>query len=91
MREVQRGDEKCNKKKKFFGHPMCNKCAKSVRSPLGAHAAVLIKIEGLEESEVLTDMKQTFEYGKEQNRLNIGLDQPAEWIYKKQRNTRSQH
>ena len=28
-------------------------------------------------------MKQAYEHGREQNRLNIGLNDSAEWIYKK--------
>ena len=44
---------------------------------------MLIDSEELAEEDVLEDMKQTFEYGREQNRLNIGLDHSAEWTYKK--------
>ena len=44
---------------------------------------MLIDSEELGEEEVLEDMKQTFEYRREQNRLNIGFDHSAEWIYKK--------
>ena len=28
-------------------------------------------------------MRQTYEHGREQNQLGIGLDDSAEWIYKK--------
>ena len=75
--------KKHTKKKKFFGHPICNKCSKSIPSPLRAYAAMLTETEELEEEEIIADMKQTYEYGREQNRLNIGLDNSAEWIYKK--------
>ena len=37
----------------------------------------------MHEEEIIIDMKQTYEHGREQNQLNIGLDDPAEWIYKK--------
>ena len=45
--------KKSKKKKKFFGHPICNKCAKSIPSPLKAYAAMLIETEGLGEEEVI--------------------------------------
>ena len=44
---------------------------------------MLIENEELEEEEIIADMKQTYEHGREQNQLNIGLDDSAEWIYKK--------
>ena len=40
------------KKKRFFGHPVCTKCAKIIRSPLKAYAAMLIENEELEEEEI---------------------------------------
>ena len=44
---------------------------------------MLIETEGLGEEKVTIDMKQTYKQGREQNRLNIGLNDTAEWIYKK--------
>ena len=44
---------------------------------------MLIETEGLEEEGMIIDMKQTYEQGREQNRLNIGLHDTAEWIYRK--------
>ena len=36
-----KGDmKKSKKKKKFFGHPICNKCVRSIPSPLKAYAAI---------------------------------------------------
>ena len=75
--------KKSKKQKKFFGHPICNKCVRSIPSPLKAWAAMLIETEGLGEEEVKIDMKQTYEQGRKQNRSNIGLNDTAEWIYKK--------
>ena len=74
--------KKSKKKKKFFGHRMCNtKCVRGIPSPLKAYAAMLIDTEGLGEEEMITDMKQTYEKGGEQNRLKIGLNDTAEWMY----------
>ena len=46
---------------------------------------MLIETEGLgaEGLEVILDMKQTYEQGREQNRLNVGFNDTADWIYKK--------
>ena len=62
-----KGDTKKSKKQtKFFGHPVCSKCAKSIPSPFKAYAAMLIETEGLEEEGMIIDMKQTYEQGREQ-------------------------
>ena len=71
------------KRKKFFGHLICRKCIKDIPRPLKAYAAMLIESEGLSEEEVISDMVRTFKHGVEQNSLKIGMDHPAEWIYKK--------
>ena len=74
-----KGDTKKSKKQtNFFGNPVCSKCAKSIPSPFEAYAAMLIETEGLEEEGMIIDMKQTYEQGREQNRLNIGLHDTAE-------------